>query len=169
MDLQLRTASNGQRDRLRRHTAPGPRPPESWENMAVVEAAQPMVLCRRPRKAIRGVPHPRAVSPRHMGSRGKQAVQAAGEGGSGEAAARVTGSCPWCGWRRDVTPSDQAFSGRPGLAAKGGPGNGPEGTGLPCGAGTGWVRRTSQAPRRPSGLGHVGTQSGWENGVGQNG
>ena len=124
------------RDRPPRHTAPGSRPPESQDNRAVVEAAWPLALCRgRPSRGMWGAPHPRAVSPLHAGSRGKQAIQAAGEGVSGEAAARVTGSCPWCGRRRDVTPSDRAFSGQPGLAAEGGPGVGPEGMGLVCRAG----------------------------------
>lgn len=169
-DLQLRTASNGQRDRPRRHAAPGSQPPESQDNMAVVEAARPLALCRgRPSRGMRGAPHPRAVSPLHAGSRGKQAIQAAGAGISGEAAARVTGSCPWCGRRRDVTPSDWAFSGRPSL--------GPEGMGLVCGAGD-WVdpHGVSGSPeaKRPRAGGHavwVGKWGGaeWLTGAGEAG
>ena len=57
-----------------------------------------------------------------------------------------------------MTPSDRAFSGWPGLAAEGGPGNGPEGTGLVCGAGdrmTLFVEKTGLSPFYYSG--HLGS------------
>lgn len=74
-----------------------------------------------------------------------------------------------------MTPSDRAFSGWPGLAAEGGPGNGPEGTGLVCGAGDRVDPQYvsgSQEAKRPGACGHavwVGKWGGaeWLKGAGE--